>query len=48
MSAHTVRTALPPLPRGLGEDFTAGACTCTGRLHTFGAPECADAARGER
>lgn len=46
MNATT--TALPPVPCGLGEDFTAGACLCTGRLHTFGAPECDAATNGER
>ncbi|MFC7612324.1 hypothetical protein ACFQV2_00190 [Actinokineospora soli] len=44
MNAST-STALPPVPHGLADDFTAGACLCTGRLHVFGSPEC-DAAAG--
>jgi hypothetical protein len=37
------RAALPATPRPAN-----GACTCTGRLHNWGAPECAAFERGEK
>jgi hypothetical protein len=42
------KTVLPPAPRGLAEDFTAGACRCNGSTHTYGDNSCSAYDRGEK